>query len=172
MKSKYLRIGQIVRSHGVRGDVKLQSLTDDPARFLSLKQAFLERNGTYSPVSLSGIRLLNDGCVLRVSGCDTAEATAALRGVYLCVERQDAVVLPKDTYFIADLIGCQALDSEGVSYGRVTDVMTLPANDVYEIDGGKLLVPALKRVLKEVDTENGRIVFDAEVLREVGLFAD
>lgn len=172
MKSKYLRIGQVVRSHGVRGDIKLQSLTDDPARFLSLKQAYLERNGAYTPVSPSGMRLLGNGCALHLPGCDSVEAAEALRGAFLCVARADAAPLPEGSYFIADLIGCEALDSEGKRYGKVTDVLTLPANDVYEIDGGKLLVPALKRVLKEVDAENGRMVFDAEVLREVGLFAD
>ena len=56
--------------------------------------------------------------------------------------------------------------------GRVTDVLETGSADVYEIAHGRLLVPALKRVLREVDTAGGRIVFDAAVLREVGLFED
>ncbi|MEZ4509798.1 MAG: PRC-barrel domain-containing protein, partial [Eubacteriales bacterium] len=76
------------------------------------------------------------------------------------------------TYFVVDLIGCETFDTNGKAYGKLTDVLETGANDVYEIDGGKLLVPALKKVLHEVDIERGRIVFEAAVLEEVGCFAD
>ena len=76
------------------------------------------------------------------------------------------------TYFVADLIGCDTFDTAGRRYGKVTDVVETGANDVYVIENGKLMVPALKRVLHEVATEEQRIVFDAKVLSEVGLFED
>ena len=110
--------------------------------------------------------------MLHIAGVDTCEAAEALRGRYLCVDRAHAVALPPDTYFVADLIGCETYDTEGAAYGRVTDVLETGSADVYEIAHGRLLVPALKRVLREVDTAGGRIVFDAAVLREVGLFED
>lgn len=171
---EYLRIGRIVRAHGVRGDVKLEPTTDDPSRFLELREAFLEeRGGGYRPAALSGARLLPGGAaVLHIAGVDTCEAAEALRGRYLCVDRAHAVALPQDTYFVADLIGCETYDTEGAAYGRVTDVLETGSADVYEIAHGRLLVPALKRVLREVDTAGGRIVFDAAMLREVGLFED
>ena len=173
MGTKYLRIGQIVRAHGVRGDVKIIPLTDDPARFRALKTAYLETTaGAYAPVAITAPRFLTDAVVLHIDGCDTIEQAEALRNRYLCVSRENAVKLPNGTYFIADLIGCDTYDSDGKAYGKVTDVLETGANDVYEIDGGKLLVPALKRVLREVDVERGRIVFDAQVLEEVGCFAD
>ena len=100
------------------------------------------------------------------------ERAETLKNVYLCVSRDNAVKLRKDTYFIVDLIGCETFDTNGKAYGKLTDVLETGAHDVYEIDGGKLLVPALKKLLREVDVENGRIVFDADVLEEVGCFAD
>lgn len=172
MKSEYLRIGQIVRAHGVHGDLKLFPLTDDPARFRTLKTAFLETAGAYAPVAITGVRFQPDAVLLHLEGCDTVERAEALKHTYLCVSREHAVSLDKDTYFVADLIGCETFDTNGAAYGKVTDVLETGANDVYEIDGGKLLVPALKRVLREVDVEHGRIVFDAETLGEVGCFAD
>ena len=106
---EYLRIGRIVRAHGVRGDVKLEPTTDDPSRFLELREAFLEeRGGGYRPAALSGARLLPGGAaVLHIAGVDTCEAAEALRGRYLCVDRAHAVALPPDTYFVA-VFDCMA----------------------------------------------------------------
>lgn len=168
----YLRIGQIVRAHGVRGAVKLKPTTDVIERFRGLTEAFLEERNGYRPVVISGVRLLTDAVVVQIEGISTCEEAEQLRGHYLCVDRAHAVKLPQDTYFVVDLIGCQTFDTNGNTFGYVTDVFETGYNDVYEIEHGKLLVPALKRVLSLVDTTNKRIVFDAEVLREVGLFED
>ena len=173
MKNEYLRVGQIVRAHGVRGDVKLIPLTDDPARFRAIKTAYLETTaGAYAPVAVSDARLLPDAVLLHIEGTDTVEQAEALKSRYLCVNRENAVKLKKDTYFVVDLIGCETFDTNGKRYGKLTDVLETGAIDVYEMDNGKLLVPALKKVLHEVDIEHGRIVFNADVLEEVGCFAD
>ncbi len=172
MKSKYLRIGQIVRAHGVHGDVKVLPLTDDPARYRKLKTAYLERGGDYLPVAMEDVRLQPDAVLLHVSGYDTPEKAETLKSLYLCVDRENAVALDEYTYFVADLIGCETFDTAGKAYGKITDVLETGANDVYEIEHGKLLVPALKRVLASVDIASGRIVFNADVLEEVGCFAD
>lgn len=172
MKSKYLRIGQIVRAHGVHGDVKVLPLTDDPARYRKMKSAYLERGGEYLLVAMEDVRLQPDAVLLHVSGYDTPEKAETLKSLYLCVDRENAVALDEYTYFIADLIGCETFDTAGKAYGKITDVLETGANDVYEIEHGKLLVPALKRVLASVDIASGRIVFNADVLEEVGCFAD
>lgn len=170
---QYLRIGCIVRAHGVHGAVKLQPTTDRIERFRGLSHAYLEeRNGAIRPVEVSGVRLLNDAVALEIAGVDTVEAAERLRGAYLSVDRAHTVPLPAETYFVADLIGCDTFDTAGRRYGKVTDVVETGANDVYVIENGKLMVPALKRVLHEVATEEQRIVFDAKVLSEVGLFED
>jgi 16S rRNA processing protein RimM len=172
LKNKYLRVGQIVRAHGVHGDVKVLPLTDDPARYRKLKTAYLERGGDYLPVALDDVRLQPDAVILHVSGYDKPEKAEQLKNAYLCVDRENAVALDEYTYFVADLIGCETFDTNGRAFGKVTDVLETGANDVYEIEHGKLLVPALKRVLAQVDIANGRIVFNADVLEEVGCFAD
>lgn len=172
MNSDLFRIGCIVRPHGVHGAVKLEPLTDSAARFSGLREAYLELQGQIAPVQLSVLSIAKDAVLVKLNGYDTPEAAQQLRGSYLCVDRAHAVKLPRDSYFIADLIGCAVTDTEGMSYGRITDVAPTGANDVYVIDGGKLMVPALKKLLQRVDTANKVIVFDAEVLREVGLFAN
>lgn len=172
MNSEYLRIGAVVRAHGVRGAIKVVPTTDDPRRFLDLAAVFVEQDGRYHSILVSQAQLLNDGVALQLAGIDTREEAEKLRGAYLCVDRAHAVELAPGSYFVADLIGCEALDTAGRRLGRVTDVLSLPANDVYEIDGGRLLVPALKRVLSAVDVAGKRIVFDADALAEVAVYAD
>ena len=77
---EYLRIGQIVRAHGVHGAVKLIPTTDVIERFRGLSEAYLEERGEYRPVALSGVRLLNDAVVLQISGVETCDAAERLRG--------------------------------------------------------------------------------------------
>ena len=172
MSAAFYRIGVIVRPHGVHGAVKVEPLTDSSKRFRNLRDAFLELHGEMRPVQLSVASVAPDAVILTLDGCETPEAANTLRGAYLCVDRAHRVQLPKDTYFVTDLIGCDTFDTDGNAYGKLTNVYETGANDVYEIAHGKLMVPALRRVLHEVDVDAGRITFDADVLKEVGLFED
>ena len=173
MMSDHFRIAQILRPHGIKGEVKVYPLTDDVSRFKRLREAYLERGGQYEDVTVDGAKFVSDAVVLHIVGVNDPEAAEKLRGLYICVDREHAVKLPKDTYFVSDIIGCSVFSSEGESLGKVIDVLETNANDVYVIEGGKrLMVPALKKLLDEVDVLNKRIVFNAEVLSEVGLFED
>lgn len=170
--TEYLRVGYIARPHGLKGAVKLDPLTDDVARFKGLTEGYLELHGSYAPVRLCVLSRRPDAVVVQIEGYDTVEAAQALRGGFLCVDRAHAAQLPEYTYFIADLIGLAVFDTEGRAYGKITDVLSTGANDVYVIDGGRLMVPALKKVIERVDVEAGKMVFHGDVLREVGFFAD
>lgn len=173
MRAQYLRVGLIVRAHGVRGAVKMQPLSDDLTRFHALDDAYLEREGGYEAVRVSDVGVKEGSVYAALSCAKSREEAEALRGTYLCVDRAHAVKLPKDTYFVSDLIGCEVSSSAGKSLGTLTDVLETGANDVYVIEGErKLLIPALKKLLQTVDVELGRIVLDTAVLEEVGLFED
>ena len=169
----HFRIAQILRPHGIWGEVKVYALTDDLSRFKNLREAFLERQGQYEPVVVDGSKMAGDAVVLHIEGFDTPEEAEKLRGVYLCVDRQHAVKLPAGTYFVADLIGCRVFSTDGADLGRLTDVLETNANDVYVIDGERrLMVPALKKLLHKVDVEQKLIELDSGVLSEVGCFED
>jgi len=170
---EYLRVGLISRPHGVQGAVKLVPLSDDMRRFAALKEAYLERNGAYEPITVSEVSAQPDAVYARLSCSPDRGAAEKLRNLYICVDRAHAVKLPEGRYFVADMIGCEVYDTAGAHIGRLTDVMETGANDVYEISGEKqLLVPALKKLLSEVDVEHKRIVLDAGMLAEVGLYED
>ena len=169
------RIGLILRPHGVHGEIKLLPLTDDTSRFKKLREAFIEfAEGKYEPVNvLSAKAAAENSAIAKIEGVDTVEQAEALRNKYLCVDRAHAVKLPEGTYFVRDIIGCRVVSSGGADLGIVEDVYETNANDVYVVRGRrKLSVPALKKLLDKVDIENKLIVFNAQVLEEVGLFED
>lgn len=169
----HFRIAQILRPHGIKGEVKVYSLTDDNSRFKHLREAFVERSGQYEPVIVDGCKFVSEAVVLHISGVNDPEAAEKLRGLYLCVDREHAVKLPEGTYFISDMIGCSVSSDDGTELGTLTEVFETNANDVYVIQGArKLMVPALRKLLKRVDIANKVIVLNAEVLSEVGLFED
>lgn len=171
----FFRIGLILRPHGVHGEVKLLPLTDNPSRFKKLKEAYLEvSEGRYEPIMvLSAKSAAENSAIAKIDGVDTVEQAEALRNKYLCVDRAHAVKLPEGTYFVRDIIGCRVVSSNGSELGIVEDVYETNANDVYVVRGDrKLSVPALKKLLDKVDIDNKLIVFNADVLSEVGLFED
>jgi len=169
----YFRVGLIAKPHGVQGAVKLIPLSEDISRYKGLKQAYLERDGEYTPIEVSVTSAQPESVYARLSCCPDRDAAEKLRNLYVCVDRAHAVALPEGRYFVSDIIGCEALDTNGVSYGRIVDVLETGANDVYQIRGEKtLLIPALKKLLAEVDVPARRVVLHADVLQEVGLFED
>ena len=170
---EYLRIGLILRPHGVRGAVKVLPLGDDSSRFLELEDAFLERGGSYAPVRVADVNVQDSDVYLSLSAASDRNDAEKLRNVYICVDRAHAAKLPEGRYFIADLIGCEVSDTDGRTFGKLTDVLQNGAADVYVVKGEKeLMFPALKTLLNIVDISGKRIVLDARVLEEVGLFED
>lgn len=172
----YLRIGVVLKPQGIRGELKVQPLTDDPRRFTRLEEVYLESaGGGYEKRALLRADVRADGVYCTVAGIDDRDAAEALRGQYLCVDREHAIKLPKDRYFVVDLIGCAVSDSLGNSLGILEEIIETGANDVYSIRGENnrlLLVPALKKLLALVDVQQKRIVLDADVLKEVAVYED
>lgn len=168
----YFRIGLILRPRGVTGEIKILSLTDEPKRFSRLKTVYIEEeNGAYREISVKYAKAAaENAAVIKLAGVDTPEEAEALRNKYICVDRFHAVKLPEGSYFIKDLIGCRVESTDGAYLGELIDVYPTNANDVYVIRGDKKFsVPALKRLLNTVDTENKRIVLDAKLLEETAL---
>ena len=168
---EYLQIGKIVNTHGVRGEVRLIPLTDDPRRFDDLEWVFVEKESTMVKYSINEVKYTKGSVILKLSGIDTIEAADALRGCYILVDRSNAVKLPKDSYFICDILGSTVADEKDEVLGQLVDVLQTGSNDVYVIknDAGKeLLLPALKSVVRGISLEQKRI----DVTVPKGLFED
>lgn len=150
-------VGQITKPHGVRGEVKVCSLTDSLERFKSLKRAYIDGK----EIKITSVKLQSDRAILKIEGIDTMDEADNYRNKYIEVKREDAIKLPKDSYYIADLIDCQVFDTEGESLGRVYDVIETGSNDVYWVKDEKnkeVLIPALKSIVEEVNINDSKII--------------
>ena len=159
---EYLSIGQIINTHGLRGAVKVYPLTDDISRFEKLKEVYVEENDGIVKYKMESVKFLSSTVSVKLKGVDSEEAANKLRGSYIKVDRKSAVKLPKDTYFICDLIDLEVYDEKGLLLGTVKDVLQTGSNDVYVIQssGKDILIPALKDIVKKIDLENKKILVE------------
>lgn len=158
---EYLKVGQIVNTHGIKGEVKVYPLTDDVMRFKRLKFVFVKNDETYNRVDIESVKFLKDFPILKLSGINTMNDAEKYKEVYIYVDRDNAVKLPEDTYFIADLIGIDVETIEGEKVGKITSVFSTGSNDVYEIrmdDGKDILLPAIKDVVKNIDIQKRKML--------------
>ena len=154
----FLEAGQIVGTHGVRGEVRVQPWCDSPQQFATFKRLFWDVEGK-QPVKLRS-RPHKNIALAMLEGVDTVEAAQVLRGRMLYVDRRD-IKLPKGHHLVQDLIGITVVDADtGETYGTLTDVSQTGANAVYHMqtDKGEVLIPAIPSVIISVDTK-------ADVLR-------
>ena len=175
MQTEYLQIGEIVRPQGIRGEVKLRAMTSDPGRYARLETVYLLENGSYRAVRVLSGRAQQGFAYLKLDGVNDRNQAEALRGRGVFVDRAHAIELGEDENFVCDLIGLQAVDTQGAPLGTLRDVLTPNAVcDVYVFDTprGELMIPALRRVVREVDLDAGRIVLDEAVLPEVAVWED
>ena len=175
MQTEYLQIGEIVRPQGIRGEVKLRAMTSDPGRYARLETVYLLENGSYRAVRVLSGRAQQGFAYLKLDGVNDRNQAEALRGRGVFVDRAHAIELGEDENFVCDLIGLQAVDTKGAPLGTLRDVLTPNAVcDVYVFDTprGELMIPALRRVVREVDLDAGRIVLDEAVLPEVAVWED
>ena len=167
---KTFKIGLVVKPQGIRGELKVQPLTDDINRFKKLKTVLIDEE-TYrvTRVSIGGGTV-----ILSLDGVTDRNVAELFRGKFLVVERADAVELEKDNYFIADIIGCTLLTDDGQKIGEIIDV-TSARTDVFTVKSGDdkiIRFPFLKDLLVSVDIENEKVTVKAKRFAEVACYED
>ena len=156
-----LQVGVISSTHGVCGEVKVFPTTDDVKRFKKLKKVILDTGKEQLPLEIEGVKFFKQFVILKFRGIDNINDIEKYKGTRLLVDREHAVKLKKDEYFIADMIGMDVFTEDGELFGALKDVMETGANDVYIIemsDGKEVLVPAIKQCILDVDIENRKMV--------------
>ena len=133
---KFLQVGVISSTHGIRGEVKVFPTTDDKERFLDLKEILLDTGKEQIPLEIQNVRFFKQVVILKFKGIDHINDIERYKGRPLFVEREHAVPLEADEYYIADLIGMEVFTEDGAFFGQLQDVIETGANDVYIIDSG------------------------------------
>ena len=158
MIKEYLELGQIVGTHGVKGEVRMNPWADTPAFAATFSTLYFDARGE-KKVSVSS-RVHGNVVLVKIEGVETVEAACALRNRILYMKRSDAR-LPEGTWFVQELTGCTVVDADsGQVYGTLTDVSPTGANDVWHVTdaaGVEYLLPAIASVVIETDVAAGSI---------------
>lgn len=155
------RIGEIANTHGIKGEVKVYPTTDDRNRFKKLKKCTLDTGKEQIELNVAGCKFVKNMVVLKFKEYDDINQIERYKHCGLYVDREDAVKLEKDEYYIADLIGMQVLNEDDTELGNLKDVIQTGANDVYIVtlsdpktEQKEVLIPAIKQCILDMDVEN------------------
>lgn len=146
-----LDAGRVVGTHGVRGELRLECWCDSPSFLQGIKHLYLD--GT--PWKVTAARPHKHLLLVGLQGIDTVEAAMALRGRILRFDKEE-IPLPAGRYYVEDLLGCTVVEeSGGQSVGVLRDVLRLPAQDVYVVqgDGGERMIPAVPEFVRRIDLQ-------------------
>jgi 16S rRNA processing protein RimM len=152
-------VGRVASPHGVRGDVKVMPLVDKRERLSRGRNVLLAGETR----TIERVRWQKGMAFLKLSGADDREAAAALRDQLLTVPEEELEPLPEGQYYRFQLIGLEVVDGAGERLGRIEEVLTTGANDVYVVRGGErgeVLLPATDDVIKQVDLAGGRMLIE------------
>lgn len=160
---KKIIIGKIGAAHGVRGDMKVYPLTDFPDRFNTIKKAFIDDK----EIDIISTRYQNNFVVMKVKGVNSREEVARYTNKLLKINRSDVPPLNEGEYYSFDIIGLKVINQDDVVLGEIIEILKTGSNDVYITktpEGKQLLIPALKKVITEINIEEGfmKVIWDID----------
>ena len=160
---KKIIIGKIGAAHGVRGDMKVYPLTDFPDRFNTIKKAFIDDK----EIDIVSTLYQNNFVVMKVKGVNSREEVARYTNKLLKINRSDVPPLNEGEYYSFDIIGLKVINQDDVVLGEIIEILKTGSNDVYITktpEGKQLLIPALKKVVTEINIEEGfmKVIWDID----------
>ena len=168
MKSEFL-VGKALRPRGLKGELRFELYTSDPARFRSVQQFKLgDTTFNVEKISVEG-----DFAYVKFAGIDSVEEAEKYRGKNLYANRNALPKLGGDKVYIADIIGCDVI-VDGDNIGELVDVLQYGSADVYVVklarQEGTVNFPALKEVVRSYDVEKGEIIIDGRFFDRVAVY--
>ena len=158
---KYLEIGQIVNTNGLKGILKVKPLTDDITRFEDLEAVYIKKAKELIKYNIQEVKYNKNMVLLKLEGIDDISEAEKYKNCYIKINREDALTLEENSYFVVDIIGLEVYTEEEELLGKVIEVFSTGSNDVYTIknsEGKEILLPAISEVIKNVDIPNKKIV--------------
>jgi 16S rRNA processing protein RimM len=169
---QFLTIARILTPWGIRGEVKIQSLTDIPQLLSAQSRVYLDaqplliecsRFSSVKPQDKPEAGHLKGHLIVKFATIDDRNAAEKLRGRELEIPRSQAPPLAQGEYYPFQLMGLEVKTTEGEPLGEIVDVWLRESNDVYVVRGsrGEVLIPAIEDVVKEIDLEQGVMLIEA-----------
>lgn len=166
IEGDWVQVGALGAAHGVRGDMRLKSFTQNPASIFKFADLRLGAGG--KAVSLSKKGKNKDGFIVHIDGIDTPEAVMALSGRQLYVHRDFLPDAAEDEFYLADLIGLEARNVDGTKIGTVNAVENFGSEDLIELVldepikglGRFAFVPFRTELVPDIDISGGYLTVD------------
>ncbi|MYB77707.1 MAG: 16S rRNA processing protein RimM [Chloroflexi bacterium] len=155
----WLVIGRVKGPHGVRGEVRVQILTDFPERFQTIKRLYL--GDTHAPHDVERARFTPKGVLLKLVGIDSRETAGFLARSYVALPETELPPLPAGSFHHHQIKGLAVHTDDDRCLGSVAEIITTGSNDVYIVRGGEsgeILLPAIAEVVRSIDLETRRII--------------
>lgn len=154
----FIKVGKIVNTHGIKGELKVLPLTDDMTRFEELEYVYVENQ----KIEIEDVWYKKNFVMLKFKGFDNINDVLCFKDKYVYIDKENAIELPEDTYFIFQIIGLNVYLMSGELLGKITDVIQTGSNDVYVVkdDNKEYLIPAIKEVIKEINLDDKKVIID------------
>jgi 16S rRNA processing protein RimM len=155
----YLLLGEILRPHGVRGEVRMRVLTDHPERIAGMEQIYLgtdPEEPTARTYRIEHMRMHQAYGLLKLAGIDDRDQADRLRGLFVMIDLEHAIPLEEGEFYLYELIGIDVQTEDGAALGTIVDVLETGANDVYIVDSpahGEILIPVTQETIVSTDIE-------------------
>ncbi|RYG41120.1 16S rRNA processing protein RimM [bacterium] len=144
MPERLVRVGQIAGAFGIRGQMKVQPLTDyAEERFVKGAKLILDGE----PIEIESVSVHKGRPLLKIKGVDTMSAAEALQWKYL--ETEDELVLEQDEYLVSELLGLSVRTEEGEGLGNVDRVLPNPAHEILVV--GEIMIPLVEHFVTKID---------------------
>ena len=153
--NQYLEVGKVTNTHGIMGEVRVQPWADSPEFLCRFQTLYVD--DAHWPIQVERARVHKNMVILKFEGVTDVPGALAMRNAILSIDRADAP-LPEGSFFLADLYGLEVRDADtGAVLGKIEDVLTLPASNVYVVRGGEreLMIPAVPQFIAETNVEQG-----------------
>ena len=150
---EFLAIGQIVKPHGIKGEVSVKVLTDFTERFNTMKTVYLGNELSATLYNIKTTRWNKERVLIFFDGVSDRNEAESLRGLYLKIPIEQAMPLDSDTHYHYQLQGLQVITDTNEYLGILTEILETGANDVYVVQGphGEVLLPAIKEVILAIN---------------------
>ena len=153
-----LKVGKIVNTHSLKGEVKVISSTDfEEQRFEKGTELLITRgNQVVKEVTVESYRTHKNNLLVKFVGIDSIEEAEKLKNLQIKIDSDNIGELEENEFYFHEIIGCEVFDENGKSLGEISEILTPGANDVWVIksqNGKEILIPYIEDVVKKIDIE-------------------
>lgn len=157
-----LKVGKIVNTHSLKGEVKVISSTDfEEERFKKGSKLLITRgNQLIREVVVQSYRNHKNFLLVKFEGIDSVEEAEKLKNLQIKIDSDEVGELEENEFYFHEIIGCQVFDENDRNLGEIIDILTPGANDVWVVkgeEGKEILIPYIEDVVKQIDITNKKV---------------